>query len=293
MKFIEHEIEAAFIDQLYQLKVFNPKDFGIEILNGQYILLKAVEDNQKTAVLYRSGNDCKVLNLPKKFNINGMYPKDTNQALYMSFLKDDNIQVLCAIGPAGTGKTTLAIANAIEDMRSKKRKLLLCKSTAMVKTENSNAFGPVPGDVAEKYSPYISSFEIALQKVMGGEDSKDYIKTMIEKQQIQFLPLEFTRGCTFDNCTLILDEAQNLNWHELKTLMSRLGENSKLILCGDPDQIDVNLKWKDTGFYLLINSQPFKESDIVSLIKLEKCYRGPIPELIYNIDKQMNEKEET
>jgi len=292
MKFIEHEIEAAFIDELYQVKTFSSADYDIELDNGEYLMLKAIDDNQKTAVIYKSGSLYKVLNAPKKFNINGMYPKDINQTIYMNYLKDESIQVLCALGPAGTGKTTIAIANAIEDMRNKKRRLLLCKSTAMVKTENSNAFGPVPGDVSEKYSPYISSFEIALQKVMGGEDSRDYIKTMMEKNQIQFVPLEFTRGCTFENCTLILDEAQNLNWHELKTLMSRLGENSKLIICGDPDQIDVNLKWKQTGLYTLINSQPFKKCDIVGLINLEKCYRGPIPELIYRIDKQINEKEE-
>ncbi len=288
MKFKEFEIESEFIDKLYSLKTFKQEEFGLSIENGEYILLKSNDENQKTAVIYRMGHDCKVLNLPKKFNLNGFYPKDVNQSLYMSYLKEEQIQILCAMGPAGTGKTTIAIANAIEDMRSKKRKLILCKSTAMVKTNNSNAFGPVPGDVQEKYSPYIASFEIALQKVMGGVESKDYIKMMIEKGQIEFVPLEFTRGCTFDDCTLILDEVQNLNWHELKTLMSRLGENSKLILCGDPYQIDVGLKWEETGVYALINSQAFKQSDIVCLILLEKCYRGPIPELIYNIDKEIN-----
>jgi len=69
--------------------------------------------------------------------------------------------------------------------------------------------------------------------------------------------------------------------------MSRVGENSKLIICGDPDQIDANMKWSSTGLSILLNSNAFKQSNIASVIHLTKCYRGAIPELIYQVDKEV------
>lgn len=283
----EFEVEDEFLDQIYINKTILISDlFENEINNGEFVIFKSSIDSQKTAVMYASNGNLKLINT-KKISTNGISPKDINQTVYLNLLRDSDFQIICSIGPAGTGKTTLAMSQAIEDMSKLKRNIILTKSTNMVQGKNNNAFGPVPGDVTEKYAPYIDSFKIVLQKVMGGEDAKQYVEVLLEKGKIKFLPIEFTRGCTFDNCTLILDEAQNLTWHELKTLMSRVGENSKLIICGDPDQIDANMKWSSTGLSILLNSNAFKQSNIASVIHLTKCYRGAIPELIYQVDKEV------
>lgn len=286
----EYIVEDTLVDELYIKKTI-PVDelFDTSIPNGSYVVFKSETDDKKTAVFYISKNQLKLVNT-KKLSTLRLTPKDLQQSIYMNLLKDEDFLVVCALGPAGTGKTTIALAQAVEDLTKLKRNIILTKPTVMVQGKHNNAFGPVPGDIKEKYAPYLDSFQIVLQKVMGGEESKSYIEMLLEKQKIQFIPIEFTRGCTFENTTLILDEAQNLTWHELKTLMSRLGENSKLIICGDPQQIDVNMNWNQTGLFTLINSEPYLTSDISGTIHLTKCYRGRIPELIYQIDKKLTEE---
>jgi PhoH-like ATPase len=286
----EFIVEDSFIDELYQNKEFLISDlFKDHINNGQFIIFKSDQDEKKTAVFYASKGNLKLIQ-NKKLVTNGFSPKDINQTVYLNLLKDNDFLIVCALGPAGTGKTTLALSQALEDLTKQKRNIILTKSTNMVQGKNNNAFGPVPGDVKEKYLPYIDSFQIVLNKIMG-EDSRQYVEILIEKEKIKFMPIEFTRGCTFENCTVILDEAQNLTWHELKTLMSRMGENSKLIVCGDPDQIDANLTWQNTGLNILLTSNAFQNSYIAGVIHLTKCYRGAIPELIYQIDKQLTERQ--
>jgi phosphate starvation-inducible PhoH-like protein len=193
--------------------------------------------------------------------------------------------LIAALGAAGTGKTSVAIAKALQSYFVEKKKIYLSKPTVMVQSHENNVFGPVPGDINEKYAPYLGSFEIVLNKVLG-ENSKHYLEMMFKNKQAEFIPVEFTRGCTFENCTFILDEVQNLSWHELKTVLSRIGENSTIILCGDPDQIDTGLTYEQTGLYKLISSNTFLKSDFTSQIVLTKQYRGKIPDLIYNIDKE-------
>lgn len=287
----EYLVEDSFIDELYTNKELLISDlFENQINNGEFVIFKSDQDEKKTAVFYASKGNLKLIQ-NKKLVTNGLSPKDINQTVYLNLLKDNDFLIVCALGPAGTGKTTLALSQAIEDLTKQKRNIILTKSTNMVQGKNNNAFGPVPGDVKEKYSPYIDSFQIVLNKVLGGQDAKQYLDVLIEKEKIKFMPIEFTRGCTFENCTLILDEAQNLTWHELKTLMSRMGENSKLIVCGDPNQIDANLSWENTGLNILLTSNAFQNSYIAGVIHLTKCYRGAIPELIYQIDKQLVERQ--
>ena len=106
-----------------------------------------------------------------------------------------------------------------------------------------------------------------------------YLQRCFRKKHVEFVPVEFTRGCTFEDCTFIIDEVQNLTWHELKTVMSRIGDNSQIILCGDPDQIDSGFDYEDSGLYKLLSSTSFSLSDFTTHIHLTKQYRGKIPDL--------------
>ena len=257
----------------------------LKLKNGEFCFVMDSQNNK--AVVLSINNKVKLIDSFKNKTINGFSPKDLRQVIYCNLLEEKSVCIIAALGAAGTGKTTLALAKAIADYFSFKKKVYLCKPTHLVRSHENQVFGPVPGDMQEKYAPYIGSFEIVLNKILGAA-GKDYLQAMLDKKHIEFMPVEFTRGCTFENCTFILDEVQNLTWHELKTVLSRIGDDSKIILCGDPNQIDAGFKYKESGLYTLLNSNPFQDSQFTSRIDLTKQYRGRIPDLIYNIDKDLN-----
>jgi PhoH-like ATPase len=199
----------------------------------------------------------------------------------MHSLNNEKITLNVCIGAAGTGKTTLAVAYALKEWDTKKKKIYFSKAAVMV--GKGRAFGPVPGDINQKYGPYLDSFKIVIKKVLGAK-TDSYIDAMIECKNFNYQPIEFVRGNTYENCTFILDEVQNLTWHELKTLLSRMGENSKVILIGDPFQRDVSFKHTPNGMDTLLNSELFQSSSFTSFVELKKQYRSPLADLIYKID---------
>ena len=277
-------VDKHLIDFIYKNKTISlediPKDF---ILDGEFLRLIDDSDLKATALIYRVKDAIKLADTWKNKTLNGFSPKDLNQLVYFNQLVESQFILNAAIGAAGTGKTTIALAYALSEYLNKNKTIYLSKPTVMV--QNNDAFGPVPGDINEKYAPYIGSFEIILNKALG-DNSKHYLQQMLHNKHLQFFPVEFTRGCTFEDCTFILDEVQNLTWHELKTVLSRIGENSKIIICGDPHQIDANFTYKESGLHKLLNSDSFNNSNITSQITLTKQYRGKLPDLIYRIDKE-------
>ena len=269
------------MEDFYSLKVAsNDLDFN----SGDFILAKE-EHSSSTALGLVLRNQVILCDTYKNKTVASFSPKDLMQSCYFNILENQNFILTVALGAAGTGKTTIAIAKAVDDYLSHQKKIYLCKPTVMVQSHENNVFGPVPGDIKEKYAPYLGSFEIVLNKVLGNS-SKHYLDMMFKNKHVEFMPVEFTRGCTFENCTFILDEVQNLTWHELKTVLSRIGQGSQIILCGDPNQIDANFDYKDSGLCKLITSKTFQKSNFTSSVFLQKQYRGKIPDLIYNIDKE-------
>jgi predicted ribonuclease YlaK len=281
MKIYEMQATKSFIDDFYSTKEApNLYEFN----SGTLILIKDPDSNASaTGISYK--NKIILCNTFKDKTLNGFSPKDLNQTFYFNLLSDENYLLIAALGAAGTGKTSIAIAKALHNYFNDGQKIYLCKPTVMVQSHENNVFGPVPGDINEKYAPYLGSFEIVLNKVLG-DNAKHYLEMMFKKKHIEFMPVEFTRGCTFEDCTFILDEVQNLSWHELKTVLSRIGENSNIILCGDPDQIDAQFSYQDSGLYKLLNSNSFKKSNFTASVLFTKQYRGKIPDLIYHIDKE-------
>lgn len=274
------------IDALYESKKISLKEINsLEINPGEFCTLYSTQNNKVKISLYSNGTHLILLDSFKNKSFSSFTPKDLKQLCYFNILDDKQFMLVVALGAAGTGKTSVAIAKALQEYFTEKKKIYLSKPTVMVQSHENNVFGPVPGDINEKYAPYLGSFEIVLNKVLG-DNSKHYLEMMFKNKHAEFIPVEFTRGCTFENCTFILDEVQNLSWHELKTVLSRIGENSTIILCGDPDQIDSGFDYEDSGLYKLISSNTFIKSNFTSQITLTKQYRGKIPDLIYNIDKE-------
>lgn len=270
-------IEKENIAHLEEHSVLELEIEGTHI-NGYYLLI-----NEDVKILVRKTKENTFEPVRFKNPIPTVDPKDARQSSFYHNLTQSDVELTVLLGTAGTGKTLLSTAYAMHEYDKNNKKIFMSK--AAIPVGKGRAFGPVPGDIKEKYAPFLDSFKIVLQKILG-EKSKNYIEFLMQKGHLEYHPIEFVRGNTYENATFILDECQNLTWHELKTVISRIGDNCKLILLGDIDQSDLNLKKEKSGVEVLINSETFKNSEHTCLIELKKQYRGPLADLVYKIDRE-------
>ncbi len=177
---------------------------------------------------------------PKEVNAEGVIiygqngkpiaPRNANQAkMVRSFSQND---LTFALGPAGTGKTYIAIALAVHALKNKQcRKIILSRPAV----EAGEKLGFLPGDMKDKIDPYLQPLYDALEYMIPQQKLKEYM----EAQTIQIAPLAFMRGRTLNDAVIILDEAQNTTRHQMKMFLTRLGMNGKMIVTGDTTQIDL------------------------------------------------------
>ena len=162
--------------------------------------------------------------------VKNVQPKSEGQAKLMEAI--DRCHMTLALGPAGTGKTYLAIAKAVEYLRAGKiGRIVLCRP-AVDAGEN---IGFLPGDMEEKLAPYLRPLYDALQDRMSAKQ----VKAMIAEGQIEIASVGFMRGRTLNNAFVVVDEAQNCTYVQLKMILTRLGWNSKMVVTGDPAQSDL------------------------------------------------------
>ncbi len=162
--------------------------------------------------------------------VKNVMPKSEGQARLMEAIDHSNL--VLALGPAGTGKTYIAIAKAVEALRAGKiGRIVLCRP-AVDAGEN---IGFLPGDMEEKLAPYLRPLYDALQDRMSAKQ----VKAMIAEGQIEIASVGFMRGRTLNNAFIVVDEAQNCTYVQLKMILTRLGWNSKMIVTGDPAQSDL------------------------------------------------------
>ena len=155
--------------------------------------------------------------------------KSPGQHAYVEAMKKD--PVVFAVGPAGTGKTYLAVAVAAYELKNHNVERIILTRPAV---EAGEKLGFLPGDLAEKVDPYLKPLYDALQEMLG----ETYTK-YIEKQIIEVAPLAYMRGRTLSNAFIILDEAQNTTKEQMKMFLTRMGEGSKMVITGDISQIDL------------------------------------------------------
>lgn len=168
-------------------------------------------------------------NRDKKY-VKNVRPRTEGQTRLMEAIDKHNLTL--AIGPAGTGKTYLAIAKAAEALAAGKVERILLSRPAM---EAGESLGYLPGDLHEKMAPYLRPLYDALGDRMGGKRVRQYI----EEGTIEIAPVGFMRGRTLNNSFVVIDEAQNCTYAQLKMLLSRLGWHSTMVVTGDPDQSDL------------------------------------------------------
>ena len=221
-------------------------------------------------VTYRSGNVEYIIKTPKK----SVIPRSEKQKNYIRALKESDIVI--SAGPAGTGKTYLAVAVALTMLLDKKIERIILSRPAV---EAGERLGFLPGDMREKVDPYLRPLYDSLYDLLDFEK----IQKKLEVGDIEIAPLAFMRGRTLKNSFAILDEAQNATDTQIKMFLTRIGENSKIVINGDPSQIDLpnktmsglNRSKKLLGHLKEISVVDFDHTDVVRhplVSKIVKAY---------------------
>lgn len=197
-------------------------------------------------------------------------PISKNQDVMGKLIESKDIIIVT--GAAGTGKTYGALwvaLNMLKDSSNNFKTISLTKSVKQIKDEE---LGYMPGDEKEKLAPVMYSFTANINKICGTKIANDQL---LRSGQVEWKPVAFLRGCQFDNTIAILDEAQNLSAHSIKTVMTRLGKSSKLIIMGDLEQYD-GKNAKDSGFEQI--KEILKDCPYVGVVEFNDsdCVRNPI-----------------
>jgi phosphate starvation-inducible protein PhoH and related proteins len=190
-------------------------------------IIKLAEKNQLEGVFDLYKNRKKILVNDQGRSI---YPKTFNQKDYCEAIQ--NHDLVFGVGPAGTGKTYLAVAQAVADLKNNKVKKLILTRPVVEAGEN---LGFLPGDLKEKVDPYLVPLYDALYEMLGTQTTL----SLMEKGVIEIAPLAYMRGRTLENAFVILDEAQNTTKVQMKMFLTRLGFASKMVITGDPSQTDL------------------------------------------------------
>ena len=215
--------------------------------------------------------------IEKEF-VYGIKPKNAEQAFAFNALLNSNVRLVALQGVAGTGKTLLALASALEQAKSYQQIIL---ARPIVPLSNKE-IGFLPGDANDKISPYMEPLWDNLKYIKSqfGENEKKH-RAIIEMEQqgkIVIIPLAFIRGRSLSNILFIVDEAQNLTPHEIKTIITRAGENTKIIFTGDVHQIDTPyLDEHSNGLAYLIDK--LKGQPLFAHVKLERGERSDLANL--------------
>jgi len=265
----------ALIDRLYnegsfvktEVKDFNPEANECYIFRGNSSSALARYD-AKAERVYRV----------EKNSAYGIKPRNAEQTFCLNMLMDPEIRLMGITGKAGTGKTLLALAAAIEQHRQYEQILLARPIVAL----SNRDIGYLPGDASEKISPYMQPLfdNLAVIKHTFNPRSNEYqlIEEMVKEERLNITPLAYIRGRSLSNAFFIIDEAQNLTPHEIKTIITRAGEGTKMVFTGDLQQIDSPyLDTKSNG--LAYMTDRMRNQELFAHINLVKGERSYLAEL--------------
>ena len=268
-------VDSSVINDLYQAGSCDPSIVGLkDAPNNHYYILK----NGKKSALVHNNPDSGLLHRIEKTTAYGIRPLNAEQVFALHAILDLNIKLVTLQGVAGTGKTLLALAGAMEQKRDF-RQIYLARPIVPLSNKD---IGFLPGDVKSKINPYMEPLWDNLKFIQSqfpekGKEAKQ-IQVMVETEKLVITPLAYIRGRSLSNIFFIIDEAQNLTPHEVKTIITRAGENTKIIFTGDIFQIDTPyLDTQSNGLSYLI--EKVKGNKLCAHVTLEKGERSELANL--------------
>ena len=282
------ELESEHFAEFYDTGRLRLSD---QLKENQFVIGKS-QSNQSLLGIYKKGF---VRKLNKKMDgLISVEPRNAEQSFAIEALLDPAIPLVCLTGLAGSGKTFLALmaglsglrsgntprgrtlgAELPEEMRVGYERLVISRTLQPVGRD----LGYLPGSMEEKMQPWLMPI---LDNVRHAFKDTSYFNMMIEKGDIEIAPIPYIRGRTFNNSILIVDEAQNATIHELKTIVTRMGQNSKIVLLGDVDQIDTPyIDRQSSGLSIVIDK--FQNSTLCAHVNLSKGQRSDLASVASNI----------
>lgn len=302
------EVEEELVDYFYhngQVELPAQVTKGHRLYPNQIVVIKNTVDGQtsKSAITKCTDPAHPLVPITKIEQAFGLKPRNKEQSFSLDLLFDEKIKLLTLVGPSGTGKTLLALAAALEQLKglgdpskAKYDKLIVTRPVQPVGKD----IGFLPGTMQEKMEPWIAPVRDNLNFLMdsrrnrpkkqrprgqtGGHGPADdvYLQLMQERGLIEIEAITFIRGRSIPNAFIVIDEAQNLSMHELKTIITRVGDGTKIVLTGDIEQIDnVHVDVFTNGLSYAV--EKFKEHAIAGHVTLIKGERSELATLASKI----------
>lgn len=284
---IVHTVEGEVINQLY-----TKKEIDISMIEdlppmfaNQYVVLKNGVSSQRGITRFDKKKNMLVSLIDTTKGVWGIKPKNLEQTIALDMLLNDEIKLVTLVGKAGTGKTLIAVAAGLQKSLDDQvyKKLIVSRPIVPMGKD----LGYLPGDIEAKMSPWMKPIMDNIDFLINGYNTTNKGitvsgKDLIDQNMLEVEPLTYIRGRTIPYQFLIVDEAQNLTAHEIKTIITRAGEGTKIVLTGDCEQIDSPyLDSLSNG--LTYTLEKFKDQPIAAHITLIKGERSELAEIASNV----------
>ncbi|MFZ5469226.1 MAG: PhoH family protein [Myxococcota bacterium] len=284
--YTELPVPAELVDQMYKPSAEIDVPQADQLSPNQLVLLKDEANPSHTAMGRMSGAKNKVVPLIRtgKEGVWGVRPRNMEQSFALDLLLNDEIKLVTIVGKAGTGKTLMAIAAGLQKTTEESvyQKLLVSRPIFPLGRD----IGYLPGDVEQKLNPWMQpifdNVEFLMNLSRADKKAGRGYHELVDLGIIEIEPLTYIRGRSIPNQYIIVDEAQNLTPHEVKTIITRVGDNTKIVLTGDPFQIDnPYVDSTNNGLVHVVNR--FRSEKVAGHITMSKGERSVLAELAANL----------
>lgn len=273
-------VDADLINRAYSGNHLKIKEDLIEngidlnISENGFLIIKSNNGNNQSCLMMRKKDRMIILENKKEiYKKTNIEPKNKEQVFALNLLLDEDISLVSLTGVPGSGKTYLALMTALKFIEKDNKKRIIF--TRPIQTVGKD-IGFLPGSLEEKMSPWLAPIVDNFRNQFG---DLTYFEMMLEKGQIDVAPLSHIRGRSFNDSVIIVDEAQNATVHELKTVITRTGKNSKIILLGDIEQVDLPYINKFSNG-LTIVAEKLKEETLTGHVNFTKGYRSELANIV-------------
>jgi len=269
-------VDSHIIDAIYSSKkiLLEKVQYDSDLCENEFVVLKSNTEESKSALCIKKKNTLELaISKSEIFKISQIDAKNKEQIFAMNILLDDKIALATLTGVPGSGKTYLTLMSALKMIEKEKKKRIIF--TRPIQTVGKD-IGFLPGTLNEKMAPWLSPIVDNFRNQFG---DLTYFEMMMEKGIIDVAPLSYIRGRSFNDAIIIVDEAQNATVHELKTVITRTGKNSKIVLLGDIEQVDLAYVNKfSNGLTIVI--EKLKDEELTGHINFTKGYRSELANIV-------------